>query len=86
MIQLRSEALDHPVHIRCVANDKLDNVLQWIVALRLRIEAAFTALFALEDGDLKDHTAAKLGGLELEAVKFANGAQCNPLKSQRFTG
>lgn len=84
MVQLGCEALDDAIHVWRVTNDELDNVLQWVIALRLRVQAALAALLPLKDRDLKDHATAKLRGLELEAVEFANGAQYNPLKFQGF--
>jgi hypothetical protein len=63
MDELSYETLNHSVDVWRITHDELDHVLQRIVTMGLSVKARFALVFALEDSDLKDNAAPKLGRL-----------------------
>jgi hypothetical protein len=78
MQQLGGESRDDGIEIRGIPNDKLNDILQWIVALGFRVESLLVALGLLKDRHLKDDISSKFGGFKLKAIVELDSDDGNP--------
>lgn len=82
--QLLRKAIDDRVKIRRVADDKLNQVLQGIITLRLSVQASLVPLLLLKHRHLEDNVASELGRFVLKAAEKFDGDVFNPMKTQYF--